>query len=277
MSEAELRRMKARIDERAALDKKLQILLALSYRDRLRAGQASLPLSEVEFRTFSQNGEDGILQYIFAVIGTHDRRAVEICAGDGIECNTANLIINHGWKGLLVDGQKDLVRKGTRLYAMLADTFIRPPTFVHAWITADNVNQIIQGSGFAGELDLLSLDLDGVDYWIWKAIDCVQPRVLVVEYNGLWSDRHAVSVPYRPDFRLDFSRVPLYCGASLGAFVKLGHERGYRLIGCERNQVNAFFVRADVASDLLPEVPAAQCLSHAIDDYDWGERVWVPV
>src|SRR5262245_37801586 len=161
MSEAELRQLKARIDDRASLEKKLQILLALGYRDRLRAGQAALPLSEVEFRTFSQNGEDGILQYIFAVIGTHSRRAVEICAGDGIECNTANLIINHGWRGLLVDGQKDLVRKGTRLYAMLADTFIRPPTFVHAWITADNVNQVIQGSGFAGELDLSSPDLRG--------------------------------------------------------------------------------------------------------------------
>lgn len=274
---AELRREKARIDERAALDKKLQMLLALQYKDRLEAGKPPLDFREVEFRTFSQNAEDGILHYIFSLIGGGSKRVVEMCASDGIECNAANLIINHGWKGLLVEGREEYVRRGRNLYGLLSDTFVRPPVFVQEWITAESVNHVIRHNGFHGDVDLLSLDLDGVDYWVWKAIDCIHPRVVVLEYNAIWSAAHAVTIPYRADFRMDFSRVPFYHGASLAAFVKLGREKGYRLVGCERSQVNAVFIRSDVAPELFPEVPAEKCLSYTYDEYDWGERVWIPV
>jgi hypothetical protein len=273
----ELQRVKARVDDRASLDKKLQILLALQYRDRIDAGRPPLALSDVEFRTFSQNGEDGIIHYIFSVIGAGGRRVVEMCAADGMECNAANLIINHGWKGLLVDGREEFVSRGRTIYGALSDTFIRPPTFAREWITAENVNEIVRRHGFDGDLDLLSLDLDGVDYWVWKALACVQPRVVVLEYNAIWSAARAVTIPYRPDFQMDFSRVPFYHGASLAAFVKLGREKGYRLVGCERSQTNAIFVRSDVAPSLFPEVPPEKCLSYTYDGYDWGEREWIQV
>ena len=199
---AELRREKVRIDDRASLDKKLQMLLALQYRDRVDAGKPPLDFRDVEFRTFSQNSEDGILHYIFSVIGAGSKRVVEMCAADGIECNAANLIINHGWKGLLVEGREEYVRRGRNLYGLLSDTFIRPPMFAHEWITAEGVNQIIRKYGFDGDVDLLSLDLDGMDYWVWKAIDCINPRVVVLEYNAIWSASHAVTIPYKPDFQI---------------------------------------------------------------------------
>jgi hypothetical protein len=108
-------------------------------------------------------------------------------------------------------------------------------------------------------------------------LQCVRPRVVVLEYNSFWNAAHAVTVPYRADFQMDFSRVPFYTGASLAAFVKLGRLKGYRLIGCERSEVNAFFMRSDVAPDLFPEVPAERCLTSAGDAYDWGDRPWVRV
>ena len=91
-------------------------------------------------------------------------KVVEICAGDGIECNAANLIINHGWHGLPLDGNADHVSQGRQSYATGKNTWIAPPKFVHAWVTADNVNSLVGDHGFAGEIDLLSLDMDGNDY-----------------------------------------------------------------------------------------------------------------
>ena len=267
-----------KIDQITAIDKEVQTLLALKYKELLAARAPLHPFGEVEFRCFSQNGEDGILLYLLSLLGTTNKRSVEMCAGNGIECNTANLIVNHGWTGLLVDGNPDNVARGQKFYTESRDTFIKPPRFVHAWITADNVNDIIRDNDFAGDLDLFSLDIDGNDYWIWKALDCINPRVVVLEYHAAWGPDRAVTVPYREDFQLDLNTHPYYCGASLPAFVKLGRQKGYRLIGSQRYGFNAFFLREGVGDDLFPEVDAAQCLgADAGRDWDWGGREWVDV
>ena len=158
-----------------------QLLLRLQYQDLARRGVDLPTLEDVEFRCHSQNGEDGILLYIFALIATTNRRVVEICAGDGIECNAANLLVNHGWSGLLLDGDAELVARGKAFYANCLNTWVQPPTFVNAWITSDRVNSVVGDHGFSGPIDLLSLDVDGNDYWIWKALDCVTPRVVVLD------------------------------------------------------------------------------------------------
>jgi hypothetical protein len=259
----------------SSLDRKLQMLLSLKYRE-LAGGRLVPEMKDVEFRSFSQNGEDGILLYIFSLIGTTNRKVVEICAADGIECNSGNLIINHGWSGLLFDGNQENIERGRQIYAKLANTFIVPPIFAHGWITAENVNQLIESNGFSGEIDLLSLDLDGNDFWVWNAINCIKPRVVVLEYNAVWRPDRAVSIPYDPDFVLDFSRTPFYCGASLAAFVALGRKKGYRLVACEHCEINAFFVRNDLVAELMPEIPASNGLGRSFD-YDWGGRSWVEV
>ena len=223
-------------------------------------------LSEFGFRAFSQDDEDGILLLIFAIIGSGEKRCVEICAGDGRECNTANLIINHGWHGLLVDGDEALVRQGKAFYANEPSTKLYPPVFVHAWITRNNVNEIIAKNHFSGELDLLSLDIDGMDYWVWDAIDVCRPRVVVLEYQDILGPERALTVPYADDFvAWHYSTTdgaPNYCGASLLAFVKLARTKGYRLIGCNRLGYNAFFVRNGLGVQQLPEVDVASCVTH---------------
>jgi hypothetical protein len=243
-----------------------QIQLAVTYRALLNSGQTLPALSDVGFKVSSQTDEDGILLYIFSIIGATSRTAVEICAGDGIECNTANLLLNHGWSGLLVDGNEMLVNRGREFYRRHPHTCVYPPTFVHAWITRDTINDLVRGHGFAGEVDLLSLDLDGVDYWIWQALDVIQPRVVVVEYQDIIGPDRALTVPYQDDF--DASRypstlgMPNFCGASLLAFVKLARARGYRLVGCNRYGYNAFFIRNPLGEAAIPEIAVGDCFRH---------------
>jgi hypothetical protein len=242
-----------------------QLVLSMGYREKAHEPLAG-SLSEYGFSCYSQTDEDGILLYIFSVIGVTNRYCVEICAGDGIQCNTANLIINHGWSGLLVDGEAENVERGTRFYAKSPRTCIYPPTFLHAWITRDTVDDLLVNSGFAGEVDLLSLDLDGVDYWIWEAITAVKPRVVVVEYQDILGPERAWTVPYADDFVADrystTNGMPNFAGASLQAFVNLARRGGYRLIGVNRYGFNAFFVRDDIGVEILPEVGVEQCFTH---------------
>jgi len=279
------------------LDRQMQILLIHNFRSAMRCGDNLPDFSEIEFSSYSQNGEDGIILLIFSVIGAKSKRVVEICAGDGIECNAANLIINHGWSGLLFDGNADLIKQGKLFFEKPTGAHrLRrlPPTLVHAWITTENVNNLISENGFSDEIDLLSLDMDGVDYWIWKAIKCVSPRVVVLEYNNRWKANQSFTVPDESMFVGTGASVEGegYFGASLLAFQKLGKEKGYRLIGansiiavfsrmrgnrilerltvqdcntphsCDyRYNTNAFFMKNDVGLDIFPEVTVESCLS----------------
>jgi len=265
-----------------------QLQLAFQYRNlaHSKSPQELPSLHNVEFRVFSQNGEDGILHYIFSLIGTTNKRCVEICAGDGIECNTANLIVNHGWHGLLFDGQEALLDRGRKFYAQCKETQIWPPKLVSAWITVENVNELIASHGFTGEIDLLSLDMDGMDWWIWKAIETIMPRVVVVEVANWFPPTQAVTVPYRPDFQAIYDKNYglFYGGASLGAFVALAKKKGYRLIGCHRYAFNIFFMRDNVGQDLFPEISPEEChhmLTMFIDTKDAlaraKEQEWVDV
>jgi hypothetical protein len=243
-----------------------QLQLKLLYRSLAEPANVLPGLSEVGFKAYSQTDEDGILLYIFALIGTTSRTSVEICAGNGIECNTANLIINHGWHGLLVDGNETLVKEGSNFYQTNPHTFVYPPAFVHAWITRENVNRIVSDNGFEGEVDLLSLDMDGVDYWIWEALSVIEPRVVVAEYQDIVGPERALTVPYSDNFNAhDYPTtggVPDFCGASLAAFTKLATRKGYRLVGCNQYGYNAFFIKDPLGRREIPEIPVEECFRH---------------
>jgi hypothetical protein len=248
-------------DGDACTSKLSQLLLQQNYQALARERKPLPPFADVEFRAFSQNGEDGILLFLFALLGAGGRRALEICAGEGRECNTANLIINHGWEGLLFDGNPENIRRGQKFYAGHPDTFSLPPRLVQSWITRENINQLVRENGFTGEIDLLSLDIDGNDYWIWEALDVVNPRVVVAETQCIWGNDRAVTVPYDPQFRAGFvNNFGVYAGASLPAFIRLAARKGYRFVGVQRLGYNAFFVRNDLGRDMLPAADPASCL-----------------
>jgi len=146
-----------------APDAATQIQLQLAYRRLVDEARPLPAIGSVGFQAYSQADEDGILLFLFSVLGTSTKLCVEICAGDGTECNTANLILNHVWHALLVDGNPKLVESGRRYYSQARQTYVYPPRFVCSWVTRTGVNGLLTSNGFAGEIDLLSLDLDGVD------------------------------------------------------------------------------------------------------------------
>ncbi len=245
-------------------DRGTQIALMLAYQDRVASGRSLPSFHEIEFRNNAQNGEDGILLFIFALAGMGSRRAAEICAGNGIECNSANLVLHHGWSALLVDGNPDLVEAGKAFYAGHPETFRIGPLLEHTWVTRDNAQEVLQRAGYDEGLDLLSIDMDGNDYWVMKSLE-VRPRVIVCEYNNRIPPGEALTIPYDEEFAAEGSlfRGNGFFGASLGAFRGLLSSRGYRLVGANRPNTNAFFLRDDVLPDLLPEVDEASCLSSA--------------
>ena len=172
---------------------------------------------------YSQNGEDGVLDAIFAIIGTTNRYLVEFGAADGSECNSRHLIEHRGWAGLRMDGREPAPRSDIR----------------QAFVTAENIEELFDRFGVPEHFDLLSIDIDGNDYWVWKAIERHRPRVVVIEYNAGRPPRPAVTVPYDAAFVWDQTD---WFGASLGALSDLGWAKGYRLIAADRSGVNAFFV-----------------------------------
>jgi len=197
------------------------------------------------FRYRSQNEEDGLLLALFKRIGTTNRRCVEIgCGSNG--GNSGFLVQECGWIGLMVDANRASVATVKLRFAGHAVTIVK-----HR-VTREDVNDLLTRSGFNGELDLLSLDIDGNDYWVWEALDACSPRVVVLEYNWLFGPERAVTIPYDAEFKVGAGGTRSYRGASLAAFAHLARKKGYRLIATER--VNAVFLRNDVA----PDIPALE-------------------
>jgi hypothetical protein len=192
-----------------------------------------LSLHRFEHKVCSQNGEDGILQHIFQAVGEGSKRCLEF--GFGRECNTLNLVANCGWRGTFADARSDVCMvmgylEGEKVH------------IINASLTVENVNEVFKD--VPREIDLISIDVDGVDYWLWKELE-IKARVAVVEYNASFGDVLSVTVPYRADF--DRMKIhPLYHGASLAALTKMGANKGMKLVGCESTGINAFFVRSDL-------------------------------
>lgn len=234
-----------------------QKALMQSYRMLAAQHPEFLPdLSDIGFRKYSQFEEDGILLYIFSLVRPINRTCVEISAGNGRECMSTNLIINHGWWGYLFDGNARNVSDGNRFFARSRDTFFHPPKFNQAWVTAENVNELLRNAGVSGPVDLLSLDIDGVDYWVWKAISTIEPQVVVCETHNIIPPDKALTVRYDPKFVF---RSEEHRGASLAAMTKLGREKGYRLIGMHRFGFNAFFMKNGVGEKYFPAVDPTSC------------------
>ncbi|MFZ5910934.1 MAG: hypothetical protein ACOYYU_13045 [Chloroflexota bacterium] len=259
-----------------ALSRQDQILLSLKYRELVQTQDKGLDFEQVGFNLYSPTYEDGILLYIFSLIGTTNKKCVDIGAGSVKGSTVANLIVNHGFKGLLIDGNSQSIQLVKKYYANHPETRFSPPQAVSAMITAENVNELLNEYGYVGNIDLLCLDIDGMDYWILKAIDVVSPQVLVVEYQDILGPDKAWTVPYKPDFNLQDYPVNRkennYCGASLSAFVSLCKHKGYRLVGCNKGGWNAFFVREGVCEAFLPEVTPESCFKYEWNRYGMEKR-----
>jgi hypothetical protein len=214
---------------------------------------APTEFERAEFRVFSQFGEDGLIQFLVQRVPIENRIFVELGVEDYSESNTRFLLVNDAWQGLIVDA-------GTDHHRFLADSRLAWRTTVDAmtsFIDRDNVNDVIRGGGVAGDIGLLSIDIDGNDYWVLDAIDCVSPRILVAEYNSLFGPERAVTVPYDPRFvRGQKHYSNLYWGASLAAIAQVADTKRLALVGGNRAGNNAFFVRRDALGHIAERSPS---------------------
>jgi hypothetical protein len=208
-----------------------------------------------ECRVYSQNGEDGILLYLFSRIGATDRRFVEIGIGDGSECNTANLALTFGWRGLLVEADPTLAERARGFYASRPTLRTSGLRVEQARVEPETIDELLRRFDVQGELDLLSVDIDGNDYWVWEAATAISPRVVVIEYNASFGSTRSVTVPYKRGFdRYAEHASGFYHGASLRALDSLARRKGYVLAGCDSRGSNAFFVRGDAAAGRIEPV-----------------------
>lgn len=200
-------------------------------------------LNRFEYRVYSQNGEDGIISEIFKTVGITNRVFVEFGVGDGSENNTTYLLTG-GWTGYWLEAGEKKVRKIRQSHGGMIDA--SRLTVRRTLVTAENIETLFRDMGIPEKPDLLSIDIDGNDYWVWKAINSYRPRVVVIEYNPFLGPELKWVMGYNPQHVWDGSS---YYGASLKSLEVLGQEKGYRLVGCDFTGNNAFFVSEELVTD----------------------------
>jgi hypothetical protein len=215
---------------------------------------AALDFRQAEFRVFSQFGDDGLIQYLVQRVGIApaERRFVEFGVEDYAEANTRFLLVNDNWSGLVMDASARNIERLRRepLY------WRHDLTALAAFIDATNIDRLIAQAGFGGDNGLLSIDLDGNDYWVWERIECTRPAIVIAEYNSVFGADHAVSIPYDPAFRREAAHHSrLYWGCSIAALASLGARKGYALVGSNSAGNNAYFVRRDRLGTLRELAP----------------------
>jgi hypothetical protein len=212
----------------------------------------SLAIQDFEFKSSSQNGEDGIIQFLINHVPIANKVFVEFGVHDYQESNTRFLLKNNNWTGLVIDGSSRNVEfiKTDPLYwrfNLKAEC---------SFVTKENIDSLIRRNGIRGDIGILSVDIDGNDYWVWEAIECISPRIVICEYNGLFGPTAALSTPYDKDFVYHKAHYStLYWGASIAAFTHLASQKGYSLVGSNTNGNNVFFVRNDVVGSIPVMTP----------------------
>lgn len=208
-------------------------------------------LADVEFKVFSQFGDDGIIQYLIHHVGipAELRKFVEFGVEDYEEANTRFLLMNDNWRGLIMDGSAAYMERVKRSrYFWKHDL-----RAVAAFVTRDNIDDLIESAGFGGDIGLLSIDIDGNDFWVWKNLTAVRPWIVVAEYNSIFGPERAVTIPYDPAFRRSQAHHSnVYWGCSLKALDLLAKEKGYAFVGCNSAGNNAYFVLQERLGSLQP-------------------------
>lgn len=198
------------------------------------------------FKVHSQSDEDGIIERIFSLIGTTDRRFVEFGCEGGIENNTHHLL-DQGWTGLWMEGNSHYV---PNIRITFEEQIAKGQLHLREiYVSPGNINSILEDHGFTGEIDFLSIDIDSNDHHVFEAIHMISPRVVCIEHNHTYPPGVAWEMPYNPDFRWDPASGEAPYGASITSMAALAKRKGYVLVGCGLYSANGFYVRADLVAD----------------------------
>ena len=204
-------------------------------------------LSEIEFQVYSQWGEDGIIDWIVNKFSKIPKSFLEIGTQDYKESNTRFLLINKNWDGFLIEADKIEVKniKSQRIY------WKHNLKVKNEFVTKDNINDVVKRLNVPKKLGLLSLDIDGVDYWVLKELSFLNPSIIICEYNSLFGKKKSITVPYKKNFiRSEEHFSNLYYGVSIKALTNMMKSKNYFLIGTNSAGNNAFFVKKDLWKSL---------------------------
>jgi hypothetical protein len=225
----------------------LKVLAAKRLSQDFHSRETLSNLHEAEFKVFSQFGDDGIIQYLIHRLRPLPDSFVEFGVENYRESNTRFLLLNNNWRGLVLDDNEKSIN-----YIRKDEIYWRHTlTARHAFVTRDNINDLLKEAGFVGEVGLLSIDIDGNDYWVWEQIKVIDPVIVIVEYNSIFGPDLAVTIPYDPKFarhRAHYSGQ--FWGASLQALTLLAERKGYSLVGCNSAGNNAYVVRNNKINNL---------------------------
>lgn len=202
-------------------------------------------LNMYEYNVFSQSGEDGIISEIFKRIGTTNKFFVEFGVSNGLE-NCSAALLYSGWNGRWIEGSDSFykqIQKNFEFYIGNKQLEVK-----NAFITAESIESLFGDLSVPKDFDLLSIDIDGNDFWVWKAIKKYNPRVVIIEGNPFYGPSISWTMKYNPEHVWDRTT---YFGASVKALEILGREKGYTLVGCSIMGNDTFFVRNDLVKDLF--------------------------
>ena len=222
----------------------------------LYSRKQSSRLTDYEFKVFSQWGEDGVIQFLVSNLEIRNQTFIEFGVEDFVESNCRFLMMKDNWSGFVIDGSsKNIDRLKSSYFYWRYNLHCKT-----SFITSENINSLLDESGFDKEPGILSIDIDGVDYHVLVELENWRPSILIVEYNGIFGCARPVSVPYDANFyrgRKHYSN--LYYGANLPAFIHIAQKRGYALVGTNSAGSNAFFVRRDLLNDKVCETSLQKC------------------
>lgn len=208
-------------------------------------------LADASFDIFTYHGEDGIVGYLLQQLKNVPPVFVDIGAGNCITGNCTLLAVHFNWKGAFIDKESKQLSIGKRFYRKTNSSL----KYINEEITPGNINQVITDAVVPGEIGLLSIDIDGNDYWIWKAITIIQPRIVVIEAKVEFGYQNVI-VPYGANNHR--SKDIKYNGGSVEAFRKLGIAKGYKLVGANQQGYNLFFVKQD---ENIPALATSEILN----------------
>ncbi len=220
--------------------------------------------SHLEAGCYSQNGEDGVLLHILSTAGVDQRSIVEIGCGAAVECNSSALLCGFGWSGVLFDREPQQVKSARSFFEERGVS--NRVEVLEVEVQPDTIDALLAERS---EPDVLSIDVDGYDFWIWKHLTAFRPRVVVIEVNASFGPSTSCTIPWSAgSSHHDAYRHHVrgwHHGASLVAMEALGRSKGYRLVAVESTGTNAFFLREDLAvSDLPPLDPGGAWRPHRV-------------
>jgi len=221
------------------LEKKLLLIGKIASKNNSKLKKIN-DLSDVEFSVFSQWGDDGIINWLTNNLPKIPKNFLEIGTQDYKESNTRFLTMSKNWSGYIIDSSNqdiEKIKKQNIYWKHNLKAF-------NFFITKENINNILKKIKIPKEIGLLSLDIDGNDYWVWEKIKNISPAIFVCEYNAVFGDLNNISTPYTKNFnRTKYHHSNLAFGASLPAFIKISQKKNYKFIGTNSNGVNAYFIK----------------------------------